>query len=178
MKLCGIEMTSLRFVFSRNRKTGYALLVVIRVHGPGLLGLGPAGPLGHDDLVDPQDGARRIDGVLEAPVLDGQQVEDLGLLGVDDGGGVAGLDVEGGVLLALLVGGHEGVDGDAALGAGVLGELAGDGGEGVGELLDGVLLEAGAGLGVGADLAGELHLGGAAAGDDAGVLGWIKITHG
>ena len=97
-------------------------------------------------------------------VLDGQQVKDLGLLGVDDGGGVAGLDVEGGVLLALLVGGHEGVDGDAALGAGVLGELAGDGGEGVGELLDGVLLEAGVGLGVGANLAGELH---PAAGDDA-----------
>ena len=55
-------------------------LVIILVHAPlGVPGLGTACSLGHDDLVDPEDGAGSVSGVLQGPLLGKHQIQHVGL---------------------------------------------------------------------------------------------------
>ena len=55
-------------------------LVIILVHAPlGVAGLGTACSLGHDDLVDPEDGAGSVSGVLQSPLLGKHQIQHVGL---------------------------------------------------------------------------------------------------
>ena len=73
------------------------LVIVGGVHGsvPGP-GLRTSGPLGHDDLVDPEDGARGVGGVAQGPVLQQKQVVDLVFGRVE--GQLVGRGWHGGVL--------------------------------------------------------------------------------
>ena len=51
--------------------------VVVLVHAPlSVPGLGAPRPLGHDDLVDTEDGGGRVHRVLHPPELCHQQIED------------------------------------------------------------------------------------------------------
>ncbi len=71
-----------------------SLVVIILVHGSvSWPGLGSSGPLGHDDLIDPEDGAGRIGGVTHGPVLQEQEVVDLPLCCVDGQAGALNVGV-------------------------------------------------------------------------------------
>lgn len=62
----------------------FSLIVIVLVHGPvSRPGLWPSGSLGHDDLVNPENGAGGVGGVLECPVLQEEKVVDLFIGGVD-----------------------------------------------------------------------------------------------
>ena len=85
-----------------------SLHVVVLVHArSGVPGLGSAGRLGHDDLVDLEDVGGGLGGVLDAPQLDPVGVEDVLLQAVQNG---AVLDIEAGAVLAGGVGGQQGAD--------------------------------------------------------------------
>ena len=58
-------------------------LVIILVHAPlGVPGLGTPSSLGHDDLVDPENGAGSVSGVLQGPLLGKHQIQYVGLQAV------------------------------------------------------------------------------------------------
>ena len=57
--------------------------VVVLVHAPlSVPGLGAPRPLGHDDLVHPQDCAGGVSGVLQGPLLSQHQIQYVGLQAV------------------------------------------------------------------------------------------------
>lgn len=64
-------------------------------------GFGSSGALGHDYLVNLEDGASGAHTVLKAPHLGDVQVKDFLVLGIDEGVGL-GFNVDSGVLLAIL----------------------------------------------------------------------------
>ena len=57
--------------------------VVVLVHAPlSVPGLRAPRPLGHDDLVHPQDCAGGVSGVLQGPLLSQHQIQNVGLQAV------------------------------------------------------------------------------------------------
>ena len=58
-------------------------LVIILVHASlSVSGLRTAGPLGHDDLIHPEDSAGGVGGVLQGPLLGKHQIQYVGLQAV------------------------------------------------------------------------------------------------
>ena len=55
-------------------------LVIVLVHAPACVpGLGPARPLGHDDLVHPQHGGGSVGRILQGPLLGNHQIQNVTL---------------------------------------------------------------------------------------------------
>ena len=135
---------------------------------PSIL-LSTAGGLAHDDLVHPQNGQGGIDRQTEGIGLGIEQIANG--RGVVDAvpSGPRRLDVDAGHGVAVGMRRAQGGQDGAAVQPGVLGQGPGDDLQGPGEGADGVLVEAGAGVGVVPDLDAEVHLGGAGSGDEAAV---------
>mmetsp|Transcript_6265 Transcript_6265/g.10799 ORF Transcript_6265/g.10799 Transcript_6265/m.10799 type:complete len:343 (+) Transcript_6265:64-1092(+) len=128
--------------------------------------------LRHDDLVDAEDGDSSVGGELEHPLLGHVQVQHAPLHRIHRRLVIA-VDADG--CGAVLVGGVEGGDELSCGHAGVLGEGLGDDLESLAVLVDGVLLQTGARVAVGLDLACDLYLSGAGAGDEAAVAGHCLV---
>ena len=141
--------------------------ISIRVSGAHLRDFGTVGGLGHDDLVDLEDGGGGIGGEFEGRMLADEGIKDVECDGITD---LTGLDVDAKRCLALCVGGVEGGDDVGGIEARVFGEDAGNDFEGLCILFDGVLIEIGGGVTDGHQDAGQFQLRGSGSGQQS----WIS----
>ena len=162
-----------QFLLLAFRPCSYYFLPLLRLHPLSIasftsLLLSSSSWLAHDNLVDPKDGKRGINGQTERRVLGREEVT---AFGSDLLGPVASpIDINPDVGLSVGVSGLEGSEDVGGLLARVLSKGPRDKLQSLGEGADGVLFEPGAGVAVGLDSLGELDLGGPSSGEEAAVL--------
>merc|ERR1719510_443323 len=132
--------------------------VIVLVHAPlSVPGLGAPRPLGHDDLVHPQDCAGGVSGVLQGPLLSQHQIQYVGLQAVLNISRLS-VNVEAHVLVSFTVSSVQFTDDLLGLHTRVLGQHSWNDLESLSKLVDGVLLQAGVSLGPLSHLSGQLDL--------------------